>query len=441
MPRRSCLIYHLAKKALVLNLIVVLIMCSAHANTAYEPSGQTSLSMLQAEYRSLELADVTLDFDQFMRQRRVGSQVKQTKTIEKLSKHLANLDRNSTYSLCQQVTLDEIHFNVALAQERQHLLATNKIHGNAYNGRFHELSSGKRWYLHWLNSWLQEEVDINELKSIAYQELADVKRKRANLSSQQLPQNVSYYLADNEAEIVKEFRSREEEVNKHITEVLGTDFIADKVHIERSSFPKSFPAPGIYNSYSQTFIYHLHRDRLPAKQMDWLFLHEGTPGHHYQSQFAENHAVCKRDRTINSTVFHEGWGAYVETLGRELGLFQDADSINYALDWQALRAVRVLIDIGIHYEGLTDEQTQQLWMKHIPKQRSIMTREIERIKRWPAQVITYVYGKYIIEHTIKRVNPILDKKIIHRSILYYSNMRLSSLKRWVDFVLNSPKNQ
>jgi uncharacterized protein (DUF885 family) len=426
---------------LVLMLTLPLVLFSANAVAVYESAEQKSMAKLQAQYRTLELTGVTLEFTEFMRQLRTEKQGRQTEIIEKIFKQIEELDQNFTYTFCQQLMLDEIRFNVSLAQERERLLAETQIVEQVYNGRFLELPHGRRWYQHWLNSWLQVEVDVNELKDIAYQELADVKRKRVNLSRQNLPRNLSYYLAENEAAIVSEFRLRENQVNKHISNVLGTEFIADKVNIERSNLPKSFPAPGIYNSDSKTFLYHLSSDRLPANQMDWLFLHEGSPGHHYQSQFVEKHAVCKRERSINSTVFHEGWGAYVETLGQALGLFKDADSMDYALDWQALRAVRVLIDIGIHYEGLTDKQAQQLWMEYIPQQRSIMSREIARIKRWPVQVITYVYGKHTIERTIERLSPSIDKKTLHRDILSYSNMRLSSLKYWVDFVLNSPKNQ
>jgi uncharacterized protein (DUF885 family) len=168
--------------------------------------------------------------------------------------------------------------------------------------------------------------------------------------------------------------------------------------------------------------------------MDWLFLHEAVPGHHFQNKFSIKQANCP---TINeltqSTVFIEGWAAYVETLGEQLGLFTDHSSVGYALDWQALRAVRVLLDIGIHHDGWTDNKAREIWQQYIPEQRDIMEREIARIHRWPVQVITYVYGKVMIIKAIQTLS-YGDKRnslaTIHREILSLSNLSLNALTFW-----------
>jgi uncharacterized protein (DUF885 family) len=131
--------------------------------------------------------------------------------------------------------------------------------------------------------------------------------------------------------------------------------------------------------------------------MDWLLLHEALPGHHYQYD-VEDKAT---DRPAFATLvkqygFIEGWGAYVETLGSDLGLYKDSYSAFGRLEWDLVRSVRLAIDVGIHAEGWTKAKAVAFWMEQIPNQNEIAEREIDRIIRWPAQVISYKTGELAI---------------------------------------------
>ena len=132
----------------------------------------------------------------------------------------------------------------------------------------------------------------------------------------------------------------------------------------------------------------------------------------------------------------EGWAAYVELLGEELGVFNHPHSRLYASEWRVLRALRVLIDIGLHYDGWSEQQAQQLWMQYLPEQPDIMLREIKRIQNWPVQVITYVYGKYRIEQALAQIRntfPQLTEKDIakpqglHLGKIWFRNPRLRNI--------------
>jgi hypothetical protein len=80
----------------------------------------------------------------------------------------------------------------------------------------------------------------------------------------------------------------------------------------------------------------------------------------------------------------------------------------------------VLIDIGIHALGWGDAKAQSVWEQYLPNRPTIMAREIARIKRWPAQVITYVYGKYLIERAMEEhVNALVNNSETEvRSIIF-----------------------
>lgn len=359
--------------------------------------------------------------------------------ISVISKKIQQLNEQSgSLTFCQQARLTDIEFQLSLQQEKAELIKTLPSPVPTYQGSFFNLPNGRAWYLHWIKYWLQTDVTIEELQTIAKSELVDAAKRKASLANVNLPVNNQYFSSDEKTKIIEAFKLRERKVYQNLPTFIAGDYKASAINIVESNLPKSFPAPGIYNPSNQSFIYHLQSESLPKAHMDWLFLHEAVPGHHYQSQWAINNAKCS-GRAASYT-FTEGWAAYTELFGQELGLFSDKSSINYALDWQALRAVRVLIDIGIHYFGWSDEQARSLWLEYIPEQQAIMQREIDRIRNWPVQVITYVYGKAMIQQAVKQIELIQPKATlpeVHANILSLSNLSLKVLAKGISAVATS----
>lgn len=406
---------------------------SDHSDNRERQSDAIYYQVLE-RYQHLRLTPVQLDFAVALKQMGRYRSTKQQQTVRDLQQLLASYRNNESLSVCQRITLAEISFQTNLAAKRLQLIESSSPQQPQYLGHFDSLKQGKQWYKHWLNSWLLADVDITTLKHMSFEELEEVKKQRSWLELQNRAVNNKRIAGDQTQPIERAFRQLENRVNNKVLAVLGSTFIANKLNIHRSRLPESFPAPGFYDEQSSTFYYHLQGKYLPEKHLPWLFLHEGIPGHHYLKEFAQQHQGCSTlDNLSRSTVFTEGWAAYVETLGEQFGVFQDKSSASYALDWQALRAVRVLIDIGIHYEGWTDEQARAFWMQHIPEQKSIMSREIKRIKNWPVQVITYVFGKKLIEKTITAImatNPQHSKAEIHSFIMSLAHLSPASSHLW-----------
>lgn len=387
---------------------------------------------LLEDMQSLNLHQAHMDFADYLSNINERELNQQTSLLNSFVDQLNIIKTNDqVVSRCDVIALDDAEYALSIAEERLSLLRSYIEQPVSYGGSFANFNDNNRWYQHWLSSWLQNDVTIDELKRIAEHELEQVQGKRVLLRDAELPEVNVAIPQENSDAIISQFRQREEVINSHLANIIETDFIAAPVTIVESDLPKSFPAPGIYNPESQEFIYHLSSDEFPVKHMDWLFLHEAVPGHHYFSEFANNEAECIGYRSPQgSTLFTEGWAAYVETLGHELGVFKDKSSIEYALDWRALRAVRVLLDIGIHTQGWTDEKAAEVWMHYIPNQQPIMAREIARIRRWPVQVITYVYGKQRIEQLIADAlsqDVDLTRPEVHLAILELSNFSLRSL--------------
>lgn len=344
------------------------------------------------------LLPVQLDFKRFLEVLNEQPQLS-SKQIARWQDSLALLNPSN---ICEQLQHKNMSLQLSLMKERNDLL---KLGVPDYPGRFIDMKHGQKWYRHWLKSWLLDEVDISSLQKIAQQDLKKVTKLKGELdnkfSGKQSSVSPSRYHESEHRQIVAAFRTRESKVIEQLDKVFGVKNTIPTVRIEASNLPKSFPAPGIYNTFSDTFYYHIQTSHLETRQMDWLYMHEGVPGHHFQNIMVETQAICPSHRGFpRPMVSSEGWAAYVESLGGELGLFTDTESEAYALEWRTLRALRVLIDIGIHSLGWEDEKAQALWRQYLPETDDIMNREIKRIKRWPVQVITYVYGKSQIEQAI-----------------------------------------
>ena len=167
--------------------------------------------------------------------------------------------------------------------------------------------------------------------------------------------------------------------------------------------------------------------------MDWLLLHEALPGHHYQYNVEDKAAVRATFAPLAKQYgFIEGWGAYAETLGTELDLYKDNYSVFGRLEWDLVRSVRLVIDVGVHVEGWTKTKALEFWREHIPNQDEIAEREIARISRWPAQAISYKTGELAILELEQLLRSCMksgfDRRRFHQLLLERGNIPFSALR-------------
>ncbi|MFD1468884.1 DUF885 domain-containing protein [Hymenobacter caeli] len=137
--------------------------------------------------------------------------------------------------------------------------------------------------------------------------------------------------------------------------------------------------------------------------MESLFLHEAIPGHHYQvSLQQENTALPKFRRFAWYGAMGEGWALYCESLGKELGLYKDPYEYLGALSQEMHRAVRLVVDTGMHSQGLTREQAIAYSLANEATTRAAATAEIERYMAIPGQALSYKIGQLKIRELRNR---------------------------------------
>ncbi|HET7899143.1 MAG TPA: DUF885 domain-containing protein, partial [Flavisolibacter sp.] len=127
--------------------------------------------------------------------------------------------------------------------------------------------------------------------------------------------------------------------------------------------------------------------------MESLFLHEAIPGHHYQvSLQQENDSLPKFRRFAWYGAMGEGWALYTESLGKELGLYTDPYQYMGALGDEIHRAIRLVVDVGLHTKGMTREQAIQYMTDNEAASTEYATAEIERYMAIPGQALSYKVG-------------------------------------------------
>ena len=299
------------------------------------------------------------------------------------------------------------------------------------------IPNGKTWYAYLLKRWVNDEVTPDQIYQFGLGEVERVKghieavRKEAGLSEDEFYKHLNdpSFFVNDPAAVQRDFEHTKTVVYDNLPKLFSTTKIP-ALKIERGESKQLAQTPGYYDN--NTFYYNLFDKPYNKRQVDWLFIHEAVPGHHYQSSIIAQTKVSDVQNLFFYMGFAEGWGAYAEELGKDLGVYKTPYDELGKWEWDIVRSVRVPLDVGLNYYGWTDQQALDFWKKNIRGQDDIAMREIARIRRWPAQVVTYKYGALQILHwkqeLQKKQGKDFDIKDFHNRVLNHGSLPLFMVK-------------
>ncbi|HTI61273.1 DUF885 domain-containing protein [Mucilaginibacter sp.] len=423
------------KKALLCIFTTIIGLAASAQNQKFEPFAKKFV----AGYKELRIPDLELSYVSGLQHIGTAKAVqKQVDFFRSVQMGLAAFDPKAL-SLSQKTDYELIKYETGLNLERL-TLETEWVKdppAKIATGGIITVPNGKAWYAYLLKRWVSMDVTPDQIYQFGLNEVERVKahieavRKQTGLSEDAFYKHLDgpEFFTSDPQEVQRSFEHTKSAVYSNLHK-LFSDTVVPPLKIEKGAAQQLAQTPGYYDN--NTFYYNLFDKPYNKRQYDWLFIHEGVPGHHYQSSIASAAKVSDVQQLFFYIGFAEGWGAYAEELGKDLGVYKTPYAELGKWQWDIVRSVRVPLDVGLNYYGWTDEQALDFWKKNIRGQDDIAMREIARIRRWPAQVVTYKYGALQLLHwkgeLMKKQGSKFSIKDFHDRVLNHGSLPLFMVK-------------
>ena len=366
----------------------------------------------------------------------------------------AKLTRKNYNSLKERDKLhyDQLVYECAnnlqrIALERQWVNAGRNLPAEG----LHDLKDNKEWYNLFTKRFTSLEMSPEDIYNLGLSETKMVQQQIAVIRSrlgytdsakfyQYLASN-TFQLKDKN-DILKRYSLIDSIVRKNLDKFINVAKVPPVYVMEWPNADK-FTPPGMYvnrayNAYKKdVFQFNFYGSTHNVRAMEWLYTHEAIPGHHLQS--TEWGRESKEDSILQQLFLYpgnfEGWACYVEYFGKDLGLYQNSYTELGKWEWDLVRSVRVVLDVGIHYYGWDFNKARAYWKANIPGQDGIAEREITRITNWPAQVLSYKVGAHKImemkEKYIAKQGSKYDVRKFHSLYLNLGMLPLVVMEKYI----------
>lgn len=316
-----------------------------------------------------------------------------------------------------------------------------------------DVPNGKEWYEYLARYHTTTDLTPDEIHEIGLREVAKIRAEMEGIIEQvgwdgdfnsflqYLRTDPRFYFETGE-ELLQAYRAMSKEIDAYMPTLFNKLPRAPYgvIPIPMESAP--FTTTAYYNAPSEGrpgyYYANLYMPEVrPKYEIPVLSVHEAVPGHHHQISLAqEMENVPNFRKYLSITAFVEGWGLYSEQLGESMGIYDDPYDKFGQLTYDMWRAVRLVVDTGMHYKGWSRDDAVNLFLENTAKTEQDINNEVDRYIAWPGQALAYKIGQLKImelrDKSKEALGEDFDIKDFHDHILSFGSIPLSILEEKVD---------
>ena len=316
-----------------------------------------------------------------------------------------------------------------------------------------DVPNGKEWYEYLARYHTTTNLTPDEIHEIGLREVAKIRAEMEDIIEQvgwegdfnsflqYLRTDPRFYYETGE-ELLQAYRAMSKEIDAYMPTLFNklprAPYGVIPIPMESAPFTTtayynapSAGRPGYY--YANLYMPEVR----PKYEIPVLSVHEAVPGHHHQIALAqEMENVPNFRKYLSITAFVEGWGLYSEQLGESMGIYDDPYDKFGQLTYDMWRAVRLVVDTGMHYKDWSREDAVNLFLENTAKTEQDINNEVDRYIAWPGQALAYKIGQLKImelrDKSKEALGDDFDIKDFHDHILSFGSIPLNILEEKVD---------